>query len=112
VPDATTTNPYALALKMVVETVSENTWCAGWYGEIEFHLWGATELLQEGYDNFYGRSTANVVLNLSNLAEGWWHWPEGVEGGPQFYSLSEWLPLYGEWKTPARMNWLRKRSAA
>jgi hypothetical protein len=91
-------------LSELISNISEETWCAGWMKDIEFHLWAAThdEAIE---DETFVLSTdaynlhVDDVFQLGLLSErvgGWIVWKNGQ--GAVLVPLAEWLQLYNEWK--------------
>ena len=94
------------ALRVYMEQLSENLWCAGWLMGLEFDLWiwverrraglGAPEA--QGFGPPKGwELDADTLAWLADQAGGWWRWPE--EGpGPVFVGMEEWVARYEVWR--------------
>lgn len=94
----------AKTLLRVIEDLSEEHWCAGWYMSIEFHLWGAVVLWRQGRGSRYAEA-AESLDQLARDADGWWHWAPKA-GRVDFFPMPHWLPIFELWATPERMAWL------
>lgn len=69
--------------------VSENCYCAGWMGDLEYSLW---RMLNDPGDSGYGQdkfsdAKKRRIASLAVAADGWWVWQDD---GPVFVSLAEW----------------------
>lgn len=90
--------PKALELADFMEMISEECYCAGWVGDLEFTLWG---IVQRGEPGEFGRGeiTPNDITTLKRLsteAGGWIQWHETNFRG--FVSMEEWLTMYSEYQ--------------
>jgi hypothetical protein len=83
-------------LRHLMSDISEDYYCAGWLGGLEFTLWKAAT---EGPISFgAGVIPAATCLQLAQLADlcgGWWRWSdEAVD--EVFVPMEEWLAMYRE----------------
>jgi len=75
--------------------LSQQRWCAGWYGGLEFILW--TEVAKgPEHDGDCDLPVARL-RKLSQQADGWWVWDDEARS-ERFVSMAEWLPIYEAWK--------------
>jgi hypothetical protein len=97
----------ARALRVFMEQLSEDLWCAGWLVGLEFDLWTWVERRRAGLaPPDQGRSfgppkgwelDADALAWLAGQAGGRWCWPD--EGpGPVFVEMEEWKEKYEVWK--------------
>ncbi|MBI5016885.1 MAG: hypothetical protein HZB55_15550 [Deltaproteobacteria bacterium] len=95
------------ALRVYMEQLSEDLWCAGWLTGLEFDLWTWVERRRAGLGlpeegRTFGPPVdweldADTLAWLAEQASGWWRWPE--EGpGPVFVEREEWKERYQAWK--------------
>lgn len=80
----------AIALLCLIESISEDVYCAGWMMGIEFQLWKIIARPKE--NNFCGQTiislgTIELLKALKDKAKGWWTWKEEEEEGLMFVSL-------------------------
>lgn len=98
----------ARALRVYMEKLSEDLWCAGWLIGLKHDLWTWVERRRASLDLPGGAGgfgppkewelDADALAWLAEQAGGWWRWPE--EGpGPVFVGMEEWRELYQGWKT-------------
>jgi hypothetical protein len=80
-------------LCLEMREISEDTWCAGWMGSLEFILWEAmtsTEPDTADYELGVPRFDRDDLRRLVDKAGGWWIW----DNGERFVTLEEWAPLW------------------
>lgn len=84
-----------LILVDIISQISEASYAARWYSEIEFMLWdevqgtGTVFLLPEQVEE---------LKRLSDICAGWVRLDE-EQGREQFVPLAKWEELYHKWKT-------------
>ncbi len=95
------------ALRVYMEQLSQDRWCAGWLIGLEYELWDQVECRRAGLGP--PRTTgpfapppewdldADTLAWLADQARGWWRWPDQGTG-PVFVEMGEWVEVYGEWK--------------
>lgn len=86
------------ALLVYMRHLSEENWCAGWLGGLEFTLWDRVLRWRSNAEPVSAFERANLpdmeVLSwLSEQAGGWWHWDKAAKE-PIFVPLSEWLDIF------------------
>ena len=87
------------SLAGLISDISEACWAAGWYADIEFHLWST---LTEGDYQWYApkrrpeQQQLDQLRALSERVGGWARWSD--EDEEVFVTLHEWRPLYQHWK--------------
>lgn len=88
----------AEVLRALMREISEEHWCSGWEGGLEFDLWA---IVQGGSADYgAGEVTEANVQRLHDMAErsgGWWRWEQGT--GEVFVGAEEWTRLYAERKS-------------
>lgn len=82
--------PAGDALLDLIESLSNENWCAAWLADCEYDLWLLSQL---GEECSWGRyivpiKTIERLRELSRKAEGWWRWDE--EEGPVFVTFAQW----------------------
>ncbi|MBI4756018.1 MAG: hypothetical protein HY778_11530 [Betaproteobacteria bacterium] len=88
------------ALRMCMEFISEDRWCAGWHIGLEcmlwrdVHDWRANPALSSEDEAFpdSARAVARTLSWLAEQADGWWIWPREGDG-PRVVSMSEWRAI-------------------
>ncbi len=80
----------ATLLLRLMEDISEEYYCAGWMGGLEYDLWA----MVNGGLREYGMGTVSEtevgeLKRLSEAAGGWWKWHDQFEA--LFTPLNEWL---------------------
>lgn len=89
--------PEALELADFMEMISEDCYCAGWVGDLEFALW---EIVQKGEAVEFGKGeiTINDIARLkqfSDAAGGWIRWDEINFRG--FVAMTDWFAMYSDY---------------
>jgi len=80
----------AALLARLMSDVSEERWCAGWLGGLEYILWDAVLGRQKS------ACSSEEIEQLKYLSEkcgGWIIWDEQSKG-EKFVPMQEWLRLY------------------
>ena len=89
-----------LLLKTVRE-YSEDCWCAGWLGNMEYELWAMIGKWTDGGPSTveWGQGTVDVerLNELSLDARGWWTYEDGV--GKRFVPMVDWLLMNNDYLT-------------
>ena len=86
------------ALRTLLRSVSEDTWCAGWYKGLEYFLWRDVQnYVHEKLDElkYLSEFEVDVLYDLVRDAGGWFYWPDGATQ-EQFIPLAEWQELYAK----------------
>ena len=93
-------HPAATALRSMMLAISEDHWCAGWMGSLEFALWrAATEGDLDCGMYPLTEEEARTLRWLNEQSGGWWYWKgEGPGSGEAFITTEEWLPMYDAYK--------------
>lgn len=85
------------ALRLCMEYLSEEHWCAGWLTDLEFTLWdwvldwrAEPQPLHEAGSMDSQLHEARTLSWLAEQAGGWWVWEEGR----QFVPMGEWLARF------------------
>lgn len=84
----------ARLLLQLMSGISEDYYCAGWMGGLEYSLWFITEGGSRNYG--MGQLTDSEVAELKRLSEksgGWWYWSED-HNGEMFMALDRWREEY------------------
>lgn len=79
----------AALLTRLMSGISEERWCAGWLGGLEYTLWDAVVGRQKAV------CSSEEIEQLKYLSEkcGWIIWDEQSKG-EKFVPMQEWLRLY------------------
>jgi hypothetical protein len=80
-------------LLWMIMDLSEDCYCAQWLINLEFILW---DKMMTGKTDFgFGMEESDLIRlkSLSELAGGWWTWPQGEEQ-PRFVNTEEWTTIY------------------
>lgn len=87
----------ALALNSLMSEISEDHYCAGWLGGLEYDLW---KIVQGGNREFgFGDIAESRVTELKRLSEkagGWWYYDE--ENGETFIPMDAWIAMFSREK--------------
>lgn len=99
-------------LRDLMSNISEEEYCAGWLGGLEYSLWAIVVGDAETFGDLEGMRLkwyTSELRRLSELTDGWWIWsdepfdtvtdddeeaPVHLDQGERFIPMSEWLPLY------------------
>lgn len=88
------------ALLREIERISEDEWCAGWLGDIEFMTYK---------DALSGKR--EYLADLLKLVDGWWMWKgEGADSGAEFVPWDEFRAAFDDWER--RCDEAKKRTDA
>ena len=78
--------------------ISEDFWCAGWIGGLEYDLWDFVVGKTETYGTYVRSSLDDLDReHLKQLAEdagGWYYYSFEPGHGEQFIAMDEWLKMY------------------
>jgi hypothetical protein len=80
----------ASCLRELMAAISQDYWCAGWLGGIEFDLWSTVMGLPPGTKISEREKT--LLRLLSEECEGWWTWSDSARG-LKFVPLAEWQEI-------------------
>ena len=77
-------------LRKLMSEISEEHWCAGWLGSLEYILWDAVTGKRKDVCSL---EEIEQLKYLSEKCGGWIIWDEQVIG-EKFVPMEEWLRLY------------------
>lgn len=93
----------AQMLRKLMSDISEEHYCAGWLGGLEYDLWAMLNGTR-GYEYGNGEVAEFMIDELQRLSEksgGWWVCDNEI--GNKFVTIEEWLELvFLDWKSGAR----------
>jgi len=78
---------------------SEDYYCAGWLGSLEFILWEGPADDDESLTTPDRRKITAELRTLAGIAGGWWVYSDKTlpdEHGPVFISMNRWLQVLAE----------------
>jgi hypothetical protein len=78
---------------------SEDSRCATWLVDLEFHLWHAAEMQSPAATDEYLVSLSKELRVLAEIAGGWWVYEDETqpaESGPVFITLERWQQILAE----------------
>ena len=84
--------PQQNALRLIMESLSEIYYNAGWHDGIEYILW--SHVVGDYADPFIDPFTIESLKWLSEQCSGWWVTNERDE--QEFISMEQWLVIYGK----------------
>jgi hypothetical protein len=87
----------ASLLERLMSDVSEETWCAGWFSDLEYLLWDA---IARTRPDWCSPQIQKQLRFLSNLCGGWIIWD--TTRGRQYVPLGDWLSNYASWRGAKR----------
>jgi hypothetical protein len=83
----------------VMRDISEECYCAGWMGGLEFSLWSLiTDDLEAGYGMYerqHIQGDLDMLKSLSDRLGGWWIW--NPDPDCNWSDVNLWVPLE-EWR--------------
>lgn len=96
------------ALVGMISEISERCYCAGWNGDIEYHLWrmleDTTAPRQYGLDEVW-RWELRDLREISAEIGGWIYYRDDqtvpglpcAKWGPRFVPMARWRKMYAAW---------------
>jgi hypothetical protein len=81
-----------------MRALSEDYFCAGWSGGLEYSLWEAISDSKRKRGHFGGMPPTEraMVMRIAELAGGWWVRSTGEP--ERFVPMAEWEVMYTEWE--------------
>lgn len=77
-------------LRKLMSEISEEHWCAGWLGGLEYTLWDAVVGKRK---DICSSEEVEQLKYLSGKCGGWIIWDEQAKG-ERFVPIEKWLSLY------------------
>jgi hypothetical protein len=88
-----------------MKKISEDQFCAGWMGGLEYDLWRAVLQFPEPYECGFGSIKEEDVVELKDLAEGLQEWAVWDDGDmhERLIPLADWRRIFAANETAAHV---------